>query len=62
MTTGIPDLHDHDLRHTVGMRLREAKVRDRGLAMIAREAARGKSPQKVPLQGKSGQALSHLTA
>jgi len=24
---GMPDLHIHDLRHTVGMRLREADVR-----------------------------------
>jgi integrase len=91
----MPDLHVHDLRHTVGMRLREAEVREetiadilwhtrqgmtahysvaqaaelvqalnriteerhrtnRSLAMIAREALRGKSPQKVPMQMKSG--------
>ncbi|MGQ0547978.1 MAG: tyrosine-type recombinase/integrase, partial [Betaproteobacteria bacterium] len=92
---GIPDLHVHDLRHTVGMRLREADVREetiaailwhtrpgmtahysvaqvaelvealnritderhrtnRSLAMIAREASRGRSPQKVPMQAESG--------
>lgn len=92
---GLSDLHIHDLRHTVGMRLREADVREetiaailwhtrpgmtahysvaqiaelvealnritderhrtnRSLAMIAREALRGKSPQEVPMQMKSG--------
>lgn len=92
---GIADLHVHDLRHTVGMRLREAEVREetiadilwhtrpgmtahysvaqaaelvealnritderhrtnRSLAMIAREALRGESPHKVPMQTKNG--------
>jgi hypothetical protein len=27
---------------------------NRSLAMIAREASRGRSPQKVPMQAKSG--------
>jgi multidrug efflux system membrane fusion protein len=31
---GIPDLHVHDLRHTVGMRLREADVREETIAAI----------------------------
>jgi integrase len=31
---GIPDLHIHDLRHTVGMRLREAEVREEMIADI----------------------------
>ncbi len=31
---GIPDLHIHDLRHTVGMRLREAEVREETIADI----------------------------
>ena len=31
---GIPDLHVHDLRHTVGMRLREAEVREETIADI----------------------------
>ena len=93
--TGLSDLHIHDLRHTVGMRLREADIREetiaailwharpgmtahysvvqvaelvealnritderhrtnRSLAMIAREALRGKSPQEIPMQMKSG--------
>ncbi|MGH8704153.1 MAG: tyrosine-type recombinase/integrase [Burkholderiales bacterium] len=91
----VPDLHIHDLRHTVGMRLREAEVREetiadilwhtrpgmtahysvaqvaelvealdritdernrtnRSLAMIAREALRGESAPKVPMQMKNG--------
>ena len=32
--SGIPDLHIHDLRHTVGMRLREAEVREETIADI----------------------------
>ncbi len=31
---GMPDLHIHDLRHTVGMRLREAEVREETIAAI----------------------------
>ena len=31
---GIPDLHIHDMRHTVGMRLREAGVREETIADI----------------------------
>ncbi|RFC37917.1 MAG: Phage integrase family protein [Candidatus Nitrotoga sp. LAW] len=31
---GIPDLHIHDLRHTVGMRLREAGAREETIADI----------------------------
>lgn len=31
---GIPDLHIHDLRHTVGMRLREAGVREETIADV----------------------------
>ncbi|MGB5079901.1 MAG: hypothetical protein WBO23_04065 [Burkholderiales bacterium] len=31
---GMPDLHIHDLRHTVGMRLREADVREETIAAI----------------------------
>jgi len=31
---GIPDLHIHDLRHTMGMRLREAEVREETIADI----------------------------
>jgi integrase len=31
---GIPDLHIHDLRHTVGMRLQDAEVRDETIADI----------------------------
>jgi integrase len=31
---GLPDLHIHDLRHTVGMRLREAGVREETIADI----------------------------
>src|SRR5206468_5893759 len=31
---GTPDLHIHDLRHTVGMRLREADVREETIAAI----------------------------
>jgi integrase len=31
---GISDLHIHDLRHTVGMRLREAEVREETIADI----------------------------
>lgn len=31
---GIPDLHIHDLRHTVGMRLREAGIREETIADI----------------------------
>lgn len=30
----MPDLHIHDLRHTVGMRLREAGVREETIADI----------------------------
>ncbi len=30
----VPDLHIHDLRHTVGMRLREAEVREETIADI----------------------------
>ena len=32
--SGLPDLHIHDLRHTVGMRLREAGVREETIADI----------------------------
>lgn len=32
--TGIADLHMHDLRHTVGMRLREAELREETIADI----------------------------
>jgi len=31
---GLPDLHIHDLRHTVGMRLREAGIREETIADI----------------------------
>lgn len=31
---GMADLHIHDLRHTVGMRLREADVREETIAAI----------------------------
>jgi integrase len=31
---GIPDLHIHDLRHTVGMRLREAGIREETIADV----------------------------
>ena len=31
---GLGDLHVHDLRHTVGMRLREAEVREETIADI----------------------------
>ena len=33
-TLWMPDLHIHDLRHTVGMRLREADVREETIAAI----------------------------
>ena len=93
--SGLPDLHIHDLRHTVGMRLREAGVREetiadilwhtrqgmtahysvaqidellealnritdersrvnRSLAMIRREQLGKGSPQKVPVEKKTG--------
>lgn len=38
---GIPDLHIHDLRHTVGMRLREAGVREETIADILWHARQG---------------------
>lgn len=38
---GIPDLHIHDLRHTVGMRLREAGVREETIADILWHTRRG---------------------
>ena len=38
---GIPDLHIHDLRHTVGMRLREAGIREETIADILWHARQG---------------------
>jgi len=38
---GVPDLHIHDLRHTVGMRLREAGVREETIADILWHARQG---------------------
>lgn len=38
---GLPDLHFHDLRHTVGMRLREAGVREETIADILWHTRRG---------------------
>jgi len=38
---GLPDLHIHDMRHTVGMRLREAGVREETIADILWHARRG---------------------
>jgi integrase len=38
---GIPDLHIHDLLHTVGMRLREAEVREETIADIFWHIRRG---------------------
>jgi len=38
---GLPDLHFHDLRHTVGMRLREAGVREETIADVLWHTRRG---------------------
>lgn len=38
---GIPDLHIHDLRHTVGMRLREAGVREETISDVLWHTRRG---------------------
>ena len=38
---GLPDLHIHDLRHTVGMRLREAGVREETIADVLWHTRRG---------------------
>ncbi len=38
---GFPDLHFHDLRHTVGMRLREAGIREETIADILWHTRRG---------------------
>ena len=38
---GLGDLHVHDLRHTVGMRLREAGVREETIADILWHSRRG---------------------
>lgn len=38
---GIPDLHFHDLRHTLGMRLREAGVREETIADVLWHTRRG---------------------
>lgn len=38
---GLPDLHFHDLRHTVGMRLRESGVREETIANVLWHTRRG---------------------
>lgn len=38
---GLPELHFHDLRHTVGMRLREAGVREETIADVLWHTRRG---------------------
>ena len=38
---GLPDLHFHDLRHTVGMRLRESGVREETIADVLWHTRRG---------------------
>ena len=64
---GLPDLHVHDLRHTVGMRLREAGVKDetrdailwhkqhafnKSLVTLAREASERTPSHKVTTAAK----------
>jgi integrase len=38
---GLPDLHFHDLRHTVGMRLRESGIREETIADVLWHTRRG---------------------
>ena len=38
---GLDDLHVHDLRHTVGMRLREASVKEEAIADVLWHSRRG---------------------
>ena len=58
----IPDLHVHDLRHTVGMRLREAEVREETIADILWHIRPGMTAHYSVVQvGELVEALNRIT-
>lgn len=59
---GIPDLHIHDLRHTVGMRLREAGIREETIADILWHARLGMTAHYSVVQiDELMEALNRIT-
>ena len=59
---GIPDLHIHDLRHTVGMRLREAGTREETIADILWHTRQGMTAHYSVVQiDELLEALNHIT-
>lgn len=59
---GIADLHVHDLRHTVGMRLREAEVREETIADILWHIRPGMTAHySVAQVGELVEALNRIT-
>ena len=59
---GIPDLHIHDLRHTVGMRLREAGVREETIADLLWHARQGMTAHYSVVQiDELVEALNRIT-
>ena len=59
---GMPDLHVHDLRHTVGMRLREAEVREETIADILWHTRQGMTAHySVAQAAELVQALNRIT-
>lgn len=59
---GIPDLHIHDLRHTVGMRLREAGVREETIADILWHNRQGMTAHYAVAQVEElAEALNRIT-
>jgi integrase len=59
---GIADLHIHDLRHTVGMRLREAEVREETIADIIWHKRPGMTAHYSVAQiGELVEALNRIT-
>ena len=59
---GIPDLHIHDLRHTVGMRLREAGIREETISDILWHARQGMTAHYSVVQiDELVEALNRIT-
>lgn len=59
---GIADLHIHDLRHTVGMRLREAEVQEETIADILWHIRPGMTAHYSVAQiGELVEALNRIT-
>jgi integrase len=59
---GIPDLHIHDLRHTVGMRLREAGAREETIADILWHTRQGMTAHYSVVQvNELLEALNRIT-